>query len=414
MRRCRENIGKNSYLRTLVKRYPTLFQKALYTLIILLIYQIGRSLPLYGVDIDYYAKQVDTVESLLMQTVSGSKYYNTVFSLGISPYMMSMLLVQIIAACRSEDAKKRTSPKALNIITIYMTGIFAVIEAFIRTANLKFRYSQEMVPLCRFIAITELVTGVMIIMVLCSRNKTYGIGGQMLLILINIIDGFTSTLAKHEKSELIIPFVIMLIIGLLTIVLENAELRIPVHRISIYNIYHDKNYIAFKLNPVGAMPIMFAAVFFLIPQFGSLLLLLLFPQNETLQFIQENMTLNMPLGMKVYIFIIFFTTIVFSLIFISPKDMAEALMKGGDTILSLRAGKQTRRYLSIRLIFIAFFSACFMSLCVGIPMLLQLKGKLDSSMTMIPMTAMALVSISCNFIRDAKSIRDLDCYRPFL
>ena len=396
------------------KKYPIITQKILYSFIILLVYLVGRDLPLYGVDMSMYVNTTDTVESLLTQTVSGGRNFTTLFSLGISPYMMSMMLVQIVAALRSEDAKKRTSPKTMSIITIIVTFFFAIGEAWYRTGSLEYRPDMTNVFAARILCVIEMVTGVMIIMSLCNKNKKYGVGGQTVIIIVNILDSIMRTLATHEFNELIVPVSILLVICFFTIVLENAEFRIPVHRISIHNIYYDKNYIAYKLNPIGAMPIMFATVLFLVPQFTALALLLLFPENETLVYIQENLTLGKTLGVIVYIGIIFFLTISLSLIFLSPKDMAENLQKGGDTILSLRAGKQTRKYLTNRLLAIATGSATFMSVCVGIPMFMQIRGDLDATLTMLPATAMALTSISNNLMREMKSVRDFDAYTPFL
>lgn len=79
---------------------------------------------------------------------------------------------------------------------------------------------------------------------LTSRNKKYGIGGQTALIYLNILDGILTT----------------------------------VQRISIHNIYADKNYMAIKLNPIGVMPAMFSMAFFMVPQLLISLFIMVFPE----------------------------------------------------------------------------------------------------------------------------------------
>ena len=65
-------------------------------------------------------------------------------------------------------------------------------------------------------------------------------------------------LVGHSARELFIPLVLSAMLIIVTLVMEGGEKRIPMQRISIHNIYADKNYLAIKLNPVGIMPVMFA------------------------------------------------------------------------------------------------------------------------------------------------------------
>ena len=64
----------------------------------------------------------------------------------------------------------------------------------------------------------------------------------------------------------IIPIVISIVIMVVVIIMENAEKRIPVQRVSIHSIYADKNYMAIKLNPIGVMPVMFCSAVFMLLQ----------------------------------------------------------------------------------------------------------------------------------------------------
>ena len=93
------------------RRYSIIKYKLFYSAIVLFVYIIGRCIPLYGIDIGAYTDRAVDAEGLLMQTIGGDAYRYSIFALGISPYMISNLFVQLIALCKSDDAKTRTSPK---------------------------------------------------------------------------------------------------------------------------------------------------------------------------------------------------------------------------------------------------------------------------------------------------------------
>ena len=75
--------------------------KLIKTILILLAYMIGKCLPLYMIDLSAYTNGSMDAEALLMQSISGDIYQCSLFALGISPYMISSVLVQLISTFRS-------------------------------------------------------------------------------------------------------------------------------------------------------------------------------------------------------------------------------------------------------------------------------------------------------------------------
>ena len=396
------------------KREHVFFEKLLYTFLILLVYMLGKSLPLYGIDVAAYMNKTIEAEDLLVQTVSGDLYQCSILALGISPYMISSIVMQIISAFRSEDARKRTSPKKRNNAIIVTTFCITVVQAIMHVYDLQFDVKMKMIPLTYVIAVMEMITGVMVIIWLSSRNKQYGIGGQTPLILVNIIDGIKATLQGHENDELILPIVIALVGMIIMLGMENTEKRIPLQRISIHNIYADKNYLAIKMNPIGVMPAMFSTAFFMLPQLLVTVLLWLFPNNQNLTWWQERLVLSEPIGIIVYIVILYCLTIGFSVIFINPKDITEQYLKSGDSFENIHAGRDTKQYLTGTIARISIFSATVMSICLGIPLFLQCMGNIDSSLVMLPSSIMMLTGIWCNLYREAQSVKNLEAYKPFI
>ena len=396
------------------KREHVFIEKLIYTFLILLVYIVGKSLPLYGIDVAAYMNKAVEAEDLLIQTVSGDLYQCSILALGISPYMISSITVQLVLACRNEDVRKRISPKKKNRFILFATFSIAVVQSVMHVYDLQFDAKMQMMPLTYIVAVIEMVTGVMVIIWLSSRNKKYGIGGQTTLILVNIIDGIKATLQGHEVQELILPIAVAFMGMAIMLCMENTEKRIPLQRISIHNIYADKNYLAIKMNPIGVMPAMFSTAFFMLPQLLITILLWLFPDNRNLLWWQGQLSLSEPIGIIVYIVILYCLTIGFSIVFVNPKDITEQYLKSGDSFENIHAGRDTRRYLAGTIGRISVFSATIMSICLGIPLFLQYRGNIDSSLVMLPSSIMMLTGIWCNLYREAESVRNLEAYKPFI
>ncbi len=388
--------------------------KFTYTLLIVLLYLVGKGLPLYGVDVSAYMQKMVDAEDLLMQTISGDINQCSIFALGISPYMISSIAVQILYVFRSSEVRQRTSPKKKNKLTLYLTLAVSTMMAVTKVGELKFYCATSMFSIERMVAVLEMITGAFLIIHMISENQKYGIGGQSVLIFINIIDGIIITLKDHRIEALIIPILISLVVMVVVLIMENAEKRIPVQRISIHNIYADKNYLAIKLNPIGIMPVMFSTAFFMVPQLIVTLLLWFLPKNGNLLWLQDNLVLDRPFGIAVYAIILFGLTIGFSRVMINPKEMTEIFLKSGDSICDLHAGHDTEKYLSKVITRTGCFSSVVMCICLCVPLLLQLYGSDKGIYTTLPSSVMMLTGVWCNLYRETLAIRDLEAYKPFI
>ncbi len=396
------------------KREHLLRYKLIYTILILFVYLLGKNLPLYMIDVSAYLQKTVDAQSLLVQTISGDIYQCSLFALGISPYMIGTIIVQILMAFRSREVRSKISAAKTYRTSLGIMLVIAIIQALLQVQKLHFRVEGDMLLLAKVVASIEMVAGAMIIMWLASGNKRYGIGGQTAIIFVNIIDGIVMTLQGHSFDDLVIPLLISFGVMFVVIIMENTEFRIPVQRISIHNIYADKNYFAIKLNPIGVMPAMFSMAFFMLPQMAATILYMFAPENVKIQWLKSNLVLNKPLGIAVYILMLFVLTIGFSRVFVNPKDITEQFLKSGDSIQNIHAGRDTKRYLSRVITGISILSATVMSVCIGIPMVLQLTGDVESSLITLPSSIMMLTGMFCNLEREVMAIKDLEAYEPFI
>ncbi len=391
----------------------TLISKILYTLIILVLYLIGRELPLFGVDSSAFQTN-DVAENLLLQTIGGDQYRISLFSLGISPYMFSSMIVSILVACKSSDSKNRTSPKRITKATLGLMLIWASVQSYFQTMSLPYVATGRELLLAKLVSALQMTAGAFLILWLATRNGKYGIGGQTILIFTNMLDSIVSVFEKIKIKDALPIILVGVIAMLITLIFENSEFRIPMQRISIHSIYSDKNYIAIKLNPIGMMPVMFTSAFFMIPMYLCMAIMATNPTNETVIAFCSGMTTDSLVGVITYIIILYALTITFSLVMIGPKSMAEGLSKGGDSITGLRAGRKTKQYLTKVVLALSFVSATFMAIAIGFPLVMQLRGSVAKELISLPTIMMALVGVLCNLYREYIAVRDYDAYMPFL
>ena len=157
---------------------------------------------------------------------------------------------------------------------------------------------------------------------------------------------------------------------------------------------------------------MFTTAVFMLPRLLVSLLGYLFPQNMGIAWWQANMTLTKPLGIVVYIACEYMLTIGLSMLIVSPKDIAEQFLKSGDSIVNLHAGRDTRRYLRRVVWGIGSLSAMVMGVCILVPLLLQLRGSIDSTLTMLPSSIMMMTSFWCTIHRELVAVYKYDACLP--
>ncbi len=384
------------------------------TVLILAIYMVGRSFLLYNVDPAAYELEELNSQNIMISMISGDRYQYTVFALGIMPYITSTLIMWIFMAIRGAEFKARFSPQKMERVALTLMIGVAVASAVSRADSLVFKKSSMDIQALKVIAVAEMTAGAVVIYKIASINKEGGIGGQTPIILVNILDNLAATIQRYTWVEFHKPVLLCLIMAAVVLTMENILIRIPVQRVSIHNIYADKSYIAFKLDPIGVMPVMFAVSFFMLPQLAVRFLLLFYEENRTLQFIYGKLNLTTPEGVAIYLGIVFALNFIFSFIMLAPADMAEQLQKSGDSIVGVYAGKRTKRYLRGKLLLLIFFSGCVLCLLMGISLGLSLKGEILPDLALFPATATILTGILYPLYREIKAYWKFDSYSFFI
>lgn len=384
--------------------------RCFFSIVIIVIYFICHRIPLNGIDMSAYDNLGLDLGAVLSLAVNGSNKQCYVMSLGISPYITASLVISILFAMRSKEARARTSPKAMNYWITALTFIVTLIQSVFYALNLKYVDRNVMSVL---LVIFELMAGASIAQYLLMKNKKYGVGGFAPIIMVNMTETLIGTLMKSSVDALKIPLGISFVMVIIMIFMEMHEKKIPLQRVSVHNVHADKNYLAIKYNPVGFMALMFGSAIFMIPQL-IVALVHHYHKSEIVNFLYKNLNMSTVFGMRVYVVMMFLFTVLLSLLFVNPKDLSDDLLQGGDCIENIPAGKPTRRYIRKWVLFFSCLSGLIMCGCLSLCMYLQYKGIVDASVAMLPTTFMLLSGFICSIYLEIRAYRDFDSYKPFI
>lgn len=384
--------------------------RCLFSIVIIVIYFICHRIPLNGIDMSAYDNLGLDLGAVLSLAVNGSNKQCYVMSLGISPYITASLVISILFAMRSKEARARTSPKAMNYWITALTFIVTLIQSVFYALNLEYIDRNVMSEL---LVIFELMAGASIAQYLLMKNKKYGVGGFAPIIMVNMTETLVGTLMKSSIDALRIPLGISFVMVVIMIFMEMHEKKIPLQRVSVHNVHADKNYLAIKYNPVGFMALMFGSAIFMIPQL-VVALIHYYHKSEIVNFLYKNLNMSTVFGMRVYVVMLFLFTVLLSLLFVNPKDLSDDLLQGGDCIENIPAGKPTRRYIRKWVLFFSCLSGLIMCGCLSLCMYLQYKGIVDASVAMLPTTFMLLSGFICSIYLEIRAYRDFDSYKPFI
>ena len=384
--------------------------RCLFSISVIVIYFLCHRIPLNGIDMRTYDNLGLDLSAILTMAISGAGKKCYVMSLGISPYITASLIVSILFAMRSKEAKARTSPKAMNYWITGLCFIIALVQSVFYALELTY-VNRDLMSI--ILVIFELMAGASIAQYLLINNKKYGVGGFAPIIVVNMFETLIRTLTKSTFVALRIPLLISLVMVFIMIFMEMHEKKIPLQRVSVHNVHAKKNYLAIKYNPVGFMALMFGSGIFMIPQL-IIGIIHHYRQTATVNYLYENLNMSTVFGMRIYIVMMFIFTILLSLLFVNPKDLSEDLLQSGDSIVNIPAGKPTHRYICKWVLLLSCISGTIVCGCLILCAYLQFNGIVDPAVAMLPTTFMLLSGFICNIYLEIRAYHDFDSYKPFV
>ena len=374
--------------------------KLLFTLFILVLYRIGTVIPVPFVDAHGFASTFNgTILDYLNVLSGGSLGQATLFALGVSPYINSSIIIQLLAVVFPKLGElSKTDKKKMGLITRITTVILAVVTAlgyyFLLAEGALTPAATKGQPGAWFYAIvivTCYVAGASLVMWLADRINEHGIGnGVSMILFANIIVSLPNQGIQMYRLIrvtftydnpvfyviLSILFVLLLISLMLAmtvfvIFISGSERRIPVQyakRVVGRKMYGGQSSnLPIKLNMTGVMPVIFASsIVSLVPTILALCKI----DGEGEGFWHWCARFFGPSGF-VYPIVFFLLIIGFAYFYtqitFDPVDVANNLKKQGGAIPGIRQGRPTSDYIKKILNKITLAGALFLSVVAVVP-----------------------------------------------
>jgi len=361
-------------------------KKILYTLMMIVVFRIGATIPVPGVDTSIIKEMVGNNSLLsLYNMFTGGAFSNfTLFALGIGPYITASIILQLLTIGfesldelqkSGEEGKKKinkyTKYTALVLALIQAIGItLGVVKGALKSSNLFFIST----------VILTLVAASMLLMWIGDKITEKGLGnGSSIIIFVGIISrvpqDIISAVSMVQNGSLAIwavalLAVIMLITTAAVIYIQEATRKIPVQyakRVVGRKMYGGQSsHIPMKVNQSGVVPVIFASSLLAFPQ-----TIAMFMGSDVQNFVQTYLTPNGEIGFWIYrlleVLLIIFFAYFYTTVSFNTEDIANNMKNNGGFIPGIRPGKPTMDYLNRILSRLTLAGAIFLAIIALIP-----------------------------------------------
>ena len=401
---------------------PVIIKKFLWTLFFLFIYVLGTKLTLPFIDMSKAAAMDGTSATLNYATalMGGNLRSMSLFSVGLSPWMSSMLIWQMFAVSKRLGLSKLPL-EVQERRRMLLTLVIALIQSVALVLNLPLQEAGG-VDMTTIMVLDTLVlmAGTYFLIWLTDLNAAMGLGGSIMIVMASMIAYIPQDIwnsiqeLKISSLWLALMLVFSLVFLYLAVTVERSKYRIPVNKINIHNRFKKYSYLDIRLNPAGGMPIMYAMTLVSIPQYFLLIIHFLQPGNQLIEQWIEALSMGSPAWFILYLLTIFILALAFAFINISGDQIAERMQKSGEYIENVYPGGATRRYINGLVTYFALVGAFYLILISGLPMMVVLLDIRYLRLSMIPGIFMIFIGMVFSIKDEVDALTLNDRYRSLL
>ncbi len=423
-------------------------KRLLFMLGVLVVVRLGSLIPIPGVNTGYFSSILDNLGdgnlSYLNAFTGGSFERLSLFALGITPYITSSIIVQLltIAIPKLEEMQREGEDgrKKMERITRYITLGLAIAESvamavgFGRQGLIAGYETMSMghYVMAIIIVIIALIVGATALMWLGEQITDKGVGnGISIILLFNIIAGvpadfaglFEQFIKGQGAGQAIgaIAIIAGVCVGmiLIVIILSDAERRIPVQysqKVVGRRVFGGQSsHIPLKVNTAGVMPVIFASS---IMQFPVIIAQLITrSQPEWTKYLTPSFWFNTDhwiytVGLAAYVgliiaFAYFYTSITFN-----PIEIADNLKRSGGVVPGVTPGKSTSDYLQSIINKIVIVGAIGIAIVAVIPMVFS--GIFGANVSFGGTSLIIIVGVILETLKQMEAMMRNKNYRGFL
>ena len=386
-----------------------LLKRILFTLGALFVFKIGTSIIVPGVNVNTSGMSFLEV----INAMSGGAFTRaSIFALGVTPYITAQIVIQLLCADIVPYLAELSKQGGVGRKKIdQITRIAGVILAFLQGYMYSYAYIGNGSPMDYMLYSLILTAGTAFVMWIADQITQKGIGNGMSLIImagiISVLPGMFKNLwvelfAKGFLGIMIfIAFVLVFIAIIVGVIyVESAERRLPIQYANkSTSMLGKQNYIPFKLNSAGVMPVIFASALFSVPQILSSVL----KREKFTLFVTKYLTYTKGIGLIIYIVLIFAFAYFYTFMQLKPKELADDLNKNGGYIPGIRPGKETIEYVKTVLTRITVVGAAFLTALSILPIVFDKFSNLTTSITISGTGLLIVVGVALDTYKQLES-----------
>ena len=431
---------------------PDLRKKILFTLLIIVVFRFGATIPVPFLDVDALQGLMGTVNETgnalsYLDMLSGCAFANaTMFAMGISPYINSSIIMQLLTvaipplermAKEGEEGRKRIAT-----ITRYVTVALGLIQGtayyfYLRNSTYQgapialYTSGWEQV-FAAIVIILAFTAGTAIMMWMGEQINQKGIGnGISILLFAGIVARMPHTIrlltqyisaaiadpSNYGQYYAFVPLFVILFLAVIWVIafMNDSERRIPVQyakRVVGRKMYGGQStHIPIKVAMSGVMPIIFASSILSIPSTIQLFMgtnVSGFWQSFFEAFSSTGWLYSVLYFILIILFAYFYVTIQYN-----PIEMANNLRQNNGTIPGIRPGKPTSDFISKILSKITLIGALFLAVIALLPILFGAVTGMHN-LSLGGTSIIILVGVALDTMKQMESQMMMRHYKGFL
>ncbi|GHS92187.1 protein translocase subunit SecY [Planctomycetales bacterium] len=384
--------------------------KIIATALLLVVFRLGKFIPLPGIDYNVVTKFIDDMSAsgdasalvFSMADMFSGGAMGSIFSLGIMPYITASIIFQLLVAIVPSLARisreGASGRKRINQYTRVSTVLLCIVQAVMACSILlsqsgKYGGVNFVVPGITsyefyFFGVIGLTVGTVFLMWLGEQIDTFGIGnGISLLIMAGIISSMPSAISTtiistfgkqggmttFKVSLLIVLFVLMtLAVVLITLGTRRVSVQASKAMRGRKVYMNQRQFLPLRVNQAGVIPIIFAQAIMALPAFFFGFIDGKFGTQSSIFFAPGAFWYTVFYVLLIVFFCYFYTAITFN-----PNEMADNLKQSGMYLPGIRPGQRTAEHLEKIMTRIALAGSVFLAFIAIVPQFISRALNVD-------------------------------------
>lgn len=419
---------------------PDIIKRLAFTFLILLVFKLGTYIPVPLIDTNSIKQVLKGNDFLtILNTFSGGGLSSfSVLALGISPYITSSIIVQmlgmIIPSMKEWQEMGEQGKAKSNRITRYITIAVAMIQALALLFSLGSRPENVLANSALAFGATWFLYIYMAIVITAGSAFTmwladiitkHGIGnGSSMIICAGIVSSIPNMFSTLYSSYLGSAFsganlakyitVVVLYVAMIVAVVyfEAAKRKIPVQYANRQS--NENSDIPVKLNSAGVIPVIFASTLMSIPLTIVGMLGYTTTSSNVAYWLDQVFSSSKPIGMALYIIMIFFFSYFYSFLTIDPEKIGDNLSKQNAFIPGYKPGEDTKRQIAKVLFRVTTIGAIGLAILALVPIIVSMIFGLGSTVTVGGTSLLIIVGVAIETFNQIEAESENDSYSKLI